>query len=70
MTVASRRSGRIHEIVSFVEKNRESHASRTVCKEMLGDYYVPFDDETREQLEERLAGAAQEQFDYCYDLIR
>ena len=64
------RSGKIHEIVNFVEKNRESHASRTVCKEMLGDYYVLFDDETREQLEERLAGAAGEQFDYCYDLIK
>ena len=69
MTMDDKRSEKIHKIVEFVEKNRESHASRTVCKEMLGDYYVPFDDETREQLEERLAGAAEEQFAYCYDLI-
>lgn len=65
-----RREEKIQEILNFVEKHRESHASRTVCKEILGDYYVSLDAETREQLQERLSKADEDQFNYCYYLIK
>lgn len=68
--VPASREEKIDEILAFVMRNRESHASRTVCKEMLGLYYAPLAGETREQLAERLSSADEEQLDYCYYLIK
>lgn len=68
--VPESREEKIGEILDFVARNRESHASRIVCKEMLGEYYVPFAGGTREQLEERLSRADEEKLDYCYYLIK
>lgn len=68
--VPETREEKIDEILDFVVRNRESHASRTVCKEMLGEYYTSFVSGTREQLEERLSSADEEQLDYCYYLIK
>ncbi|MGI6576070.1 MAG: hypothetical protein ACOX3A_09635 [bacterium] len=70
MTMENKRSERIREIVNFVAMHRESHASGIVCREMLGDYYVPFNNGTREQLEAKLAEAEESQFNYCYYLVK
>lgn len=70
MAVAEEKQGKIDEILEFVERHRESHASRSVCREILGDYYVPFDHETKEQLKERLTEVEEDRLNYCYYLVR
>ncbi len=60
----------IEEIVDFVTRNSESHASRIVCQTALGNYHVEINKRTRDELLSSLRDLGYDDLEYCYYLIK
>ncbi|MDO9574833.1 MAG: hypothetical protein Q7I94_07565 [Candidatus Contubernalis sp.] len=60
----------VQEIVDFVTRNSQSHASRIVCQTALGDYHAQVNLQSREELLKNLQEIGYEDLEYCYYLIK
>lgn len=68
--ILNEKQKQIDEIVSFVAKHRNSHASHTVCLRILGDDYLGVDRETINALREKLPDVEEDEFEACYYIIK
>lgn len=59
----------VQEIISFVNENRQSYASRTVCNRILGRT-EDIDNNTVAQLKNAINNADDNDLQSCYDLIK
>ncbi|WP_069650141.1 hypothetical protein [Caloranaerobacter ferrireducens] len=64
------RDVQISSIISFVDNNRESMASRMVCAKVLGQKDGRINDEIVKELHARLPRAKQEVIDDCFEIIK
>ncbi len=60
----------IEEIVDFVTRHSESHASRIVCQTALGNYHAQMNRQAREELLRALKEIGYNDLEYCYYLIK
>ncbi len=60
----------IEEIVDFVTRNSESHASRIVCQTALGNYHAQLNNKSRDELMHSLKEMDHDNLEYCYYLIK
>lgn len=60
----------IEEIVDFVTRHSESHASRVVCQTALGNYHVEINRQSREELLSALKEIGYDDLEFCYYLIK
>ena len=60
----------IEEIVDFVTRNSQSHASRIVCQTALGNYHAELNRDSREELWSSLRELGHDELEYCYYLIK
>lgn len=70
MFLLDERQKQIEEIVSFVARHRNSHASHTVCSRILGDDYLGIDRETISALRDKLPDIEDDEFEACYYIIK
>ncbi|SHH70685.1 hypothetical protein SAMN02745135_01762 [Caloranaerobacter azorensis DSM 13643] len=64
------RDMQISSIISFVDSNRESMASKMVCAKVLGQKNERINDEIVRELHARLPRAKQEVIDDCFEIIK
>ncbi|GEM_PF-1567148 len=60
----------IEEIIDFVTRNSQSHASRIVCQTALGNYHAELNRQSREELMRSLSEMDNDNLEYCYYLIK
>lgn len=64
------REKEINEILNFVERYKESMASQMVLAKILGDKSVKVNDETINELRNKLSRAKEEELEACYYIIK
>lgn len=60
----------VQEIVDFVTRNSQSHASRVVCQTALGDYHAEVNLHSRDELIKNLQQIGDDDLEYCYYLVK
>jgi hypothetical protein len=64
------REEKINEIITFVDRYKDSLASKTVCARILGNRHIEIDDDVIEELKHRLPRSDEEELEACYYLVK
>jgi hypothetical protein len=70
VVVLEEREKQIEEIIDFVSRHKNSHASRVVCARILGNKFMGIDDEALDELRSRLPRADNDELEACYYIIK
>lgn len=64
------RQKQIEDIVNFVNRNRNSHASLTICSRVLGNDFLGIDRQTINELRTKLPGVDEDELESYYYIIK
>jgi len=64
------REEKINEIITFVDRYKDSLASKTICARILGDRHIEINNNVIEELKHRLPRSDEEELEACYYLVK